>query len=232
MCVVVISPMLGSRNIPSMIKVALAAFLSLIVNFYLYPINPEVKDLTYFAIILLIIKEVIIGFIFGLLTNFIFYIYECAGQWMDYFRAANSMNQLVPSLDNPSSSLGGFMFSLSLALFFSLDLHIPFFSGLLKSFILFPPQEFNVTTLEESYWLVFLEISSQLFFLALEISLPILVISLLLDICFGLLNRLVPEVNAYFLSLPVKTLVGLLMLFLTLGSLPASFSKLYQFPRL
>ena len=57
---------------------------------------------------------------------------------------------------------------------------------------------------------------SQLFAAAMQLALPIFAAVLLTDIAFGLVSRAVPQINVFFLGLPLKVLVGLTLLSLAL----------------
>ena len=47
----------------------------------------------------------------------------------------------------------------------------------------------------------------------MRLALPVVFICFLIDLAFGFLNRVAPQINAYFLSLPAKMMGGLIMLF-------------------
>ena len=47
---------------------------------------------------------------------------------------------------------------------------------------------------------------------AVMISAPILAATFITDLVFGILNRVAPQLNAYFLSMPVKALGGVIMI--------------------
>lgn len=57
-----------------------------------------------------------------------------------------------------------------------------------------------------------------LFRLALAFAMPALLVMLLVDVALGLVNRSAPQLNVFFLSMPIKSLLGLLMLLLALST--------------
>ena len=43
------------------------------------------------------------------------------------------------------------------------------------------------------------------------------------DVVFGILNRVAPQLNAYFMSMPVKALGGVIVIFVSLAAITANF---------
>ena len=51
------------------------------------------------------------------------------------------------------------------------------------------------------------------FYIAVLVAGSVLVATFLADVTFGLLNRVAPQLNAYFMSMPVKALGSIIVLF-------------------
>ena len=56
-----------------------------------------------------------------------------------------------------------------------------------------------------------LKLTAEILFIGVILSAPIVVATLISDIVFGILNRVAPQLNAYFMSMPVKAMGGVIM---------------------
>jgi flagellar biosynthetic protein FliR len=205
-------PFLGAALLPALVRLSLSMLLS-IISFLMIFETSVFPDFSITLIAALFVKEALVGFIIGFFISLIFYAYDLFGQTIDIARSASNAKLLVPELKQQSSVMGTLLFQLALALFFSLDLHIPALKSLYQSFERFPPLLLT-TNLYSPYVLgLCSRIIATLFELALRLSLPVVFTCFLIDLGFGFLNRIAPQINAYFLSLPAKMIGGLIMLF-------------------
>lgn len=206
-------PYLGAALLPSIVRVAIAAVLSTI-SFLMLATKSIVLPSTDIPFICaLFFKEALIGFILGFLSSLLFYAYEICGEMIDYARSASMARLLIPHLKHQSSSMGTLLFQLSLTLFFSFGLHRHMIDGLYRSFERFPVFSLSIELNQPEIFSATLKIMGTLFELAFSLSLPVIFICFLIDIAFGFMNRIAPQINAYFLSLPAKMLMGITIFF-------------------
>lgn len=218
--IIVFSPMFMGNILPSLIKISLSAILSMITFFIFYKENILNIELDTFKIFILFIKEAFLGFIIGFLVSQIFFLYEWAGQFMDFARGASIQSQLVPQMGSPTSILGGLLFHLAIVLFFSLGLYRMAIEGILQSFIDFKIFSFFLT--EEFFSSLIPKIIysfKNLFKASFSLAMPLIAVSLIIDIGFSLINRLVPSFNAFFMSMPLKVITGIFILFISISFL-------------
>lgn len=216
-------PFLGASLLPSLVRIALVALMSF-VSFTVLNTGLELtKTIDILSLTMLFIKEALIGFVMGFLVSLIFYAYELAGEIMDMSRGASMARMLVPELKTQSSALGTLLFQFSLVIFISLGLHREMIASLFKSFETFPLLSLDMNLNYKGSMLAATQILGSLFALSCRFALPILFICFLIDLAFGLINRIAPQINAYFLSLPAKILGGLIILFLCLSFLMDDF---------
>ncbi|MDA0712657.1 MAG: flagellar biosynthetic protein FliR [bacterium] len=210
-------PFLGSKNAPSQIKICFSLLFALL----LWPgvINgiPSSFNFSVMEIILLFFKEIFIGFTIGFVSSQIFYTVEMCGQLIDVTRGVNQVQLMVPELGERSSGFGTFYYQLMLVLFLASNLHSIFFHSLVKSFIDLPVQSFPHMSRGPAAFFDFTgHILSEIFMIAVALALPIAAVCLIIDIGFGLINRIAPQINAYFMSLPTKALGGVIIAFAAL----------------
>ena len=148
-----------------------------------------------------------------------------AGSSLDLFRGANQAEVLTPGLSSSSSILGQFGFQTMLVTFFAIGGHIVFLEALFYSFELFSPTQIiykpkqTITILD-----MVIRLTTSIIPLAFSLVFPGLLSAVIVDIVFGLLNKITPQLNAYFMSLSVKALVVVIIL---LASIP-TLQQLYQ----
>jgi flagellar biosynthesis protein FliR len=157
-----------------------------------------------------------------LLSSLVIYAYQMMGDLIDYFRAANMSRLLVPETKCHTSPLGVFMSQMALVIFLSLGLHREVIKSALTSFHWFPVFS-NDAKLGDNLLKISLDLGGKLLYTSLRLSLPMLAITLLIDLGFGLLNRIAPQINVYFLSLPAKMIGVLIMLLIAFPLIVSEF---------
>ena len=65
--------------------------------------------------------------------------------------------------------------------------------------------------------------TAEILMVAVMISAPILAATFITDLVFGILNRVAPQLNAYFMSMPVKALGGVIMILVGFSTVLARF---------
>lgn len=220
-------PFLGSKNAPAPVKMGL----SFIIAILLWPTvkvgltGPiPTESLTF---IMMMFKEIFIGFAIGFMTAEIFYAVEMAGQFIDIVRGANQIQLMVPELAERSSAFGTLYYQLMLVLFLISGLHELFFSALTDSFIgipidSFPPMSVGST----SFYSLFTHMLSNIFLVAITLAFPIGAVCLIINIAFGLMNRVAPQINAYFMAMPAQALGGVIISFATFAITVRQFGEL------
>jgi len=221
----VIMPMLSSKNLGgTMVRNGLIILISIpalpVLNQEQHgvPVMPD----TMMEIILLWGKEFIIGVFIGFVAAIPFWALDSASYVIDTMRGSSMATVLNPSLGESSTIFGVFFSQLLTVLFFSFGGFEDLITSLYQSYQLYPPGSsigFNKTAL-----LFFKQQWDMLFEMLFSFGLPAIGIMLLVDIGLGLLNRAAQQMNIFFLAMPIKSALVLLLLII---SLPYSL-RLYQ----
>jgi flagellar biosynthetic protein FliR len=101
-------------------------------------------------------------------------------------------------------------------LFFAGDLHWEVLRGLVASYQVLPvtggyAAQFALVQFSNAL--------SAAFALAVQISAPFIIYSIAINILFGIMNKLTPQIAVYFISLPFVVFGGLFVLYFTVGEL-------------
>ena len=124
-----------------------------------------------------------------------------------------------PQSQGGGSSLGIFYHGLAIYLLLSLNLHHSLIGSVLKSFSWVPPGSLSAASVAQMLGRLALEIGSDLFVAAMVLALPILLAMVLVSMAQAALGRALPQAELFTLGLPVRLLVGLMVLY---ASLPVS----------
>ena len=112
--------------------------------------------------------------------------------------------------------VGNFLSMLAVTLIFATDLHHLVIAGLDDSYTLFTPGELPV--LGDVAALTTRTVTDA-FRIGIQLSAPFLVFGLLFNLGLGILSRLMPQMQVFFVGMPLSILLGLLMLVLILGAM-------------
>ncbi|MBP2629389.1 MAG: fliR [Firmicutes bacterium] len=205
----IISPFLGSTNIPAVIRTSAAVAISLV----LFPII-EVKTGTaipesLIGYIIVLCSELFIGWIIGFIASLTFSAIRMAGQILDMQVGFAMVNVLDPTTGQQIPLIGSFKYNLAIIIFLVTNSHHLLLTGLFDSFRLIPilsnPFSISITKLV-------VDMVAATFTIAIKISLPVLVAIVLTDVALGVLARTMPQMNIFIVGIPAKIFVGLFIL--------------------
>lgn len=212
---VVFTPLLGGEVAPKRFRVALSLLLTLVlVPVYLpHCAFPMAQN----AVVAIVAKELLIGISLALVVKMLFAMLGATGALMDTARGSTMANSNDP-LEREQGSLLSTFFRYTLVLVFVVsggyELLLRAFC---ESFETLPPGAELPPRLQgsEAIWL-FAQLLAQLFVTAMRIAAPVMAVMLLVDAALGLLNRVAPQIQVFFLGMTIKSTLALVVLLLTL----------------
>lgn len=220
---VALFPIFSSMNIPVLAKVGTSVFLSLlIVPLLTSSVVPTVANTN--AILLSIGKEVAVGLILGFLSSFLFATIELAGQLIAIQMGFAMANVLDPLTQNQSTVISQFYTLLAIMIFMAMDGHHFLLSGLYQSFSAAPLASARFTA-ELSK--VNMKMMSSLFISASKIGAPVIVALLITSIALGLVSRAVPQMNVFFVGIPLNIGLGLAVIAYSLPLFSVVFREMF-----
>jgi flagellar biosynthetic protein FliR len=220
MPMVVLTPFLGGQLIPTEVKMGMGVLIMIIV----WPVarGSMVGDIPIEVapFMLLMLKESFIGFAIGFINSHIFLAMDMAGRLMDTARGTAMSEVQDPHSKKRVTPTGDLLTQLFLIVFVSLGgIHI-FLRAYAYSFAALPA---NGTLAFgphlETFVTDMMKLTSELWQISLVLSAPVLAATFISDVVFGILNRVAPQLNAYFMSMPVKAFGGVLVLFVAMGAI-------------
>lgn len=166
-----------------------------------------------YYLIIYCLFEVINGLILGLISNIAFEVLLMAGSLIDVHIGLSMVNTIDPNSKASTTITGNLLHYVALVIFFIIDGHHMLIKSLIETFTLLP---IGKGLLDGDTIMIIIEIISNYFIIGLKIALPIIVIILLTDILMGLISRAVPQINVMILGMPVKMLIGIIAIAISL----------------
>lgn len=202
-----IVPIFGRRNFPTIAKIVLAFFCSLII-LPIINLDNKIPDqiLPYAAIIL---KEFFIGFIIGFCVFLMFTAIYVAGQLIDMKIGFGIVNVLDPQINIQVPIMGNFQYIITMLIFLTINGHHLLLDALIKSYTIISIGE---GFFSEAFFEKIIEMFSEMFLIAFKISLPVIGAVFLADVALGIVARTVPQMNVFIVGLPIKVALGIFVM--------------------
>ena len=214
------APFLGGGLAPSEVKMGLAVAIAILVWPVARDAMPVMVPTTAMPFMLLMAKETLIGTCMGFSASHIFTAMEVAGRLTDTARGAAMGEVMVPSTKLRATVLGSLFQQLLVIFFATLGGYRIFFEAYFNSFIQLPLTGGVTVTAGYNALIEFMcRASANTLYIGLILAAPSLAATFIADLVFGILNRVAPQLNAYFLSMPVKAMGALAMLLLGLPAI-------------
>lgn len=207
---VVFAPFFGGENFPRVARIGLAAFLALTayhraeVTLGGMPLPLSLIDLGFLAL-----REVLVGAAFGYGASLIFSAAQLAGELVGQQMGISLANVVDPVMDQEVGIISFFQFTLAIAVFLALDLHLVVLKLLGMSYSLVGLGRATIRPeLVEQLGEMFGDIWTG----AVQLGAPMLLVMLLVSVVVGFLVRTMPQLNIIVVGLPSRVFVGLLVL--------------------
>lgn len=215
------APFFGSMSISPQIKAAFVVTFSLL----LYPVvSPRLKTIEVSHWPTIVVCELLIGAAMGIATNLVFDAVQMAGQVLSVQMGFSLVTLLDPQTQADSTAVAMFHQTIAMLIFLRLDVHLWLLEALGRSFELLPS---GTVHLSGVFTLTAIRAGGEVFVLGLQMAAPVFSATLLADIVLGLLGRASPNMPLMLLGPPIKTLLGLAVLFAALKYWPAMLARFF-----
>src|SRR6187551_6618 len=216
---VMLLPGFGESNIPIRIKLAIALLLTLII-LPLHRAAYQVDLTSMTSLGVLMVHETIIGVVLGATARVTLSALAVAGSVVAQQLGLGFVTAVDPTQGQQGVIVGNFLSVLGVTLIFATDLHHLVIAALDESYNLFRPGE---VPLFGDVAKLFTQTVAGAFRVGVQLSAPFLVFGLLFNLGLGVLSRLMPQMQVFFVGLPLSILLGLLILFLVLAAMMGTF---------
>lgn len=177
------------------------------------------------AICALIIGEAAVGLFLGLVARMIASALNVAGQVIALQMGLSLAQIFDPNQATQGAIVGGFLAILGATMIFATDLHHLLLAALTDSYLLFAPGgAINIGDMAETM----IATLSFAFSLGVRLAAPFIVYGLVFYSGAGLLNRLMPQAQVFFMLMPANLILGLMLLMLTTGLMMTVFLGAFE----
>lgn len=205
-----ICPALTDSMIPGVVRKAFTLAIALLAVPPILSAMPPGEP-NHYMFALAAIKEVGIGFLIGFFAAVPFWIAENVGNFIDNQRGATMGEVFSPLNGTQVSTFGIFFSQLVSTIFFVGGAIFIFLSALYMSYKIWPVFDGWVTMTNNSP-LVILGAVDEMLKVTIIISTPVIMVMFLATLGLGFVNRTAPQLNVFFLSMPVKSALGIAFL--------------------
>jgi type III secretion protein T len=173
----------------------------------------QVKDIPIemLPVLIIVIKEVILGFMMGFMFSIPFWAVSAAGYFIDMQRGTMSAEQFAAVISDQTSPLGNVLVLMAVTLLFASGGFLLLYEVLLLSYQTWPIDRFFPKFHMDSSVVILRQLDLLMYTAAL-IAGPIVAVMYLIEIGAALVARQVPQLNVFLLTMPIKSGVGMLIL--------------------
>lgn len=202
------APFFGNRIIPVVTKLFISMVISYII--FLSIDHSAIKDVpTGWLLLIYSLKEVVTGLIIGFALQFVFFGVSYAGTLIGFEIGLNLAEVFNPSEEVNSNIIGEILYYSAIMIFLLINGHHYLIRALQQSFNIVGIGMFSFP---EPLYQTMIKLAGSVFVIAVKIATPILVSFFLINIAEGIISRMIPNMQVFFVTQPLKVGLGLLML--------------------
>ena len=219
-----VAPLLSSRAIPGVARVALGLFTAVMIFPWVYEAGYPMPG-TGVQYMFLLVGEALIGISLGFVLTVIYAAFLVAGQYFSFQMGFGASQVYDPMAQVQIPLMGQFLNIIAMFVFIIVGgFQKLFLAGVLRSFQVM--RAVDIITSREGLLNLILGSLSELFRQALIISFPILGTLLLISVSMGLLAKAAPQMNLLMLGFPIKIGIAFVMIMVTMPFLMEAFARI------
>lgn len=212
-------PFFSHMSIPLSIKTSLTFFMVI----FLLPLAPALHvELSLLSLSLAIVSELLIGLVAGLFLTIVLSMLQLAGMQISFVMGFTMASVIDPQTSTSTPLMSQFLSLIGLMVVIAFNGHHQMLMFIVDSLKILPLGSFYPQTNILTY---LAQAVTNMFIYGFILSFPILALSLLLDVVFGMLMKTMPQFNLLVVGFPVKIIVAFIVLVAVLSSMMIIFKK-------
>jgi flagellar biosynthetic protein FliR len=221
---IMLFPVFGDVTVSPRIRLslalAIAALMMPIVRTH-YPVLPDSLG----PLMALIFSEIFVGVLIGSMARLITSALQIAGNIISMQTGLSFAQNFDPTQGIQGALVGTFLSLIALTMIVVTDLHHLMLGALAGSYTRFVPGV--LPPMGDSLALI-LEVSVGAFTLGMQLSAPFIVFGLVFYMAMGLLAKLMPQVQIFFIVTPATILIGFALLVILMGTMMTWYLDRFQ----
>lgn len=218
-------PAIGESFVMMRVRVIFALMLSLMMTPILSKYHPSVPD-SPLQLAFIAMGELMIGVILGLIIKLVMSSLHVAGMTISFVSGLSSGMLFDPAQGSQGSLFGNFMTMMATVLIIATNLHYMFLYGIVQSYEVFEVGSLGANY--DSYFYLVIRVAAESFNVGIKMATPFLVVGIVFYVGSGILSRLMPQLQIFFILLPVQILVGFIIFLLTISVTMIWFIEHYE----
>ena len=222
---VMLLPGLGDMTVPSRVRLSLALVLTAV----LLPAHEKAYAVdirtTLAPAITLLIQEILVGIILGMTARLAMSCLQVAGTLVAQNVGLGFVTAVDPTQNQQGALLGNFLTIVGVALIFTTDLHYLVIIALNDSYNIFKPGELPLTGDVAQH---ITQVIGGSFRIGLQLAAPFIAFGMIFHLGLGVLSRLMPQMQVFFIGLPLSIILGLLMFTMVIGAMMGTFVSYFE----
>jgi len=203
------TPIFSHKNIPMNIKASMAFFFAIV----FYPSMPEVTiAINIPTIVLAILSELFFGMAIGIVLLLAYNVITFAGGQISFMMGFSMASAIDPQTGVSMPIISQFLSLMALMMLLALDLHHWMLLFIDHSLSAIPLGGFLMT---KDLFHYIISATSNMFLVGFMIAFPIIALSWLADVIFGMLMKTMPQFNLLVIGFPIKIMVAFTVLIAT-----------------
>lgn len=222
--ILMLVPGIGERSVPQNVRLSIALLLTLVIAPSVAHQLPGLPE-SMLVMVSLILGEAFIGIFIGTIARLAFNALQVAGTVISFQSGLAYAQNFDPTQGQQGSVVGTFLAVLGVTMIFVTNTHHLMFIAATKSYELFQPgllppmsdvADFAVRTVSGS------------FLIGIQMASPFIVFGLVFYLAVGVLSKLMPQVQIFFIAMPANIMIGFVILSMVLSSIMLWFIEYYQ----
>lgn len=212
-------PAIGDENVPAQIRLLLGLVLTAVV----YPavlISMPASPATLPGLTTYLVGEILIGVMLGAAARMLMTSLQVTGTLIGLQSGLASAALFDPAQGGQTLVVSRFLGVLGVLLIFTSNLHHLLIGGMVRSYALFRP---GGTMMAADFAQLSVRMVATSFALGVQLATPFIVYGIIYNVGLGLMARLTPQIQVFFIAQPLGVLLSLLLLFATLGMMMTVF---------
>jgi flagellar biosynthesis protein FliR len=206
--ILMLMPALGEDMIPMRMRLSFALAFTLVLYPLLSPSLPAMPE-DVMAIVGLIFHELAIGIILGAIVRISVMATQVAGAIIAFQTGLSSAMAADPTqVGMQGAVFGSFLSFLGMVLIFATDLHHVALAATYDSYMVFP---LDAPLMFDDAAQLAIRTVAGAFAVGIQMSAPFIVFGLVFNLGAGILARLMPALQVYFLLMPANIIIGLVL---------------------
>ena len=217
-------PPINQAGVPTRVRLMLALAISFALAPGLAHAYPAQMPSTPVGLAVLIIEDSVAGLLVGGMATILMSALSVAGALISTQTGLAYAQLLNPTMGDSEPIVGNFLSLLGGVMIFATNLHHLAIGAIQGSYILIPPGGALPTA--DMAELVIRLVSSS-FALGIQLSAPFLIFGFVVNASIGLLARMMPQLQVFFVAMPINILAGFMLLMLLIGTMMTLFLNFY-----